>query len=234
MLRNAKQPPERQEKIVTSQAAPIPDTAPIEKLGDIRFRALLGAQQWALLPPAVQQRFSKRVAGGRTVVYKGKVTAIAFSRTGFALAHLLRLIGSPLPISRATGNPSVVSVTEDAASGGQFWTRLYVRERGFPQVIHSVKRFAGPTGLEEAVGFGIVMALRLSVVDGALVFSSADYALCIGHCRISLPKWITPGALTVTHEEIDAATFRFTLTLRHTVFGTLVHQEAVYSEETPA
>ncbi len=233
MLRNAKQPPERQEKIVTSQAAPIPDTAPIEKLGDIRFRALLGAQQWALLPPAVQQRFSKRVAGGRTVVYKGKVTATAFSRAGFALAHLLRLIGSPLPISRATGNPSVVSVTEDAASGGQFWTRLYVRERGFPQVIHSVKRFAGPTGLEEAVGFGIVMALRLSVVDGALVFSSADYALCIGHCRISLPKWITPGALTVTHEEIDATTFRFTLTLRHTFFGTLVRQEATYSEETP-
>ncbi len=234
MMRNAKQTQERQEQVVTSPMGPFPGTAPIEKLGDIRFRALLGVQQWALLPPAVQQRFSKRVAGGRTVVYKGKVTAIAFTRPGFALAHLLRFIGSPLPISRATGNPSVVTVTEDAASGGQFWTRLYVRERGFPQVIHSVKRFAGPTGLEEAVGFGIVMALRLSVVDGALVFSSADYALCIGRCRISLPKWITPGSLTVTHEEIDATTFRFTLTLRHPVFGLLVHQEAVYSEETPA
>ncbi len=234
MLRNAKQTQEQQEQVVMSQAAPVPGTASIEKLGDIRFRALLGAQQWALLPPAVRQRFSKRVAGGRTVVYKGKVTAIAFNRAGFALAHLMRLIGSPLPISRATGNPSVVTVTEDAASGGQFWTRLYVRERGFPQVIHSVKRFAGPTGLEEAVGFGIVMALRLSVVDGALVFSSADYALRIGRSRISLPKWITPGSLTVTHEEIDATTFRFTLTLRHTVFGILVHQEAIYSEEAPA
>ena len=56
----------------------------------------------------------------------------------------------------------------------------------------------------------------------------------MGRCRISLPKWITPGSLRVTHEEIDATTFRFTLTLRHPVLGILVHQEAVYSEETSA
>ncbi|MEZ5899170.1 MAG: DUF4166 domain-containing protein [Hyphomicrobiaceae bacterium] len=233
MLRNAEQ---RQALSlhISSLASPaaISET---EDLGDIRFRALLGAKQWNMLPTAVQRRFSKRVAAGRTVIYKGTVTTISFSRVGYVFAHALRIIGSPLPLSRAVGQPTVVTVTEDAASGGQFWTRLFVRDRGFPQVIHSVKRFAGPTGLEEAVGFGLVMALRLSVSSqGALVFTSEGYALRIGRVRLGLPSAFTPGALTVTHQEIDATTFRFTLTLAHAVLGTLVHQEAVYDEEAPS
>ncbi|MCB1484919.1 MAG: DUF4166 domain-containing protein [Hyphomicrobiaceae bacterium] len=233
MQRNAEQ---RQDLNPQNSPLASPPRAPeTESLGDIRFRALLGAKQWNMLPPAVQRRFSKRVAAGRTVVYKGTVTSISFSRVGYVFAQVLRIIGSPLPLSRAAGQPTVVTVTEDAASGGQFWTRLFVRERGFPQVIHSVKRFAGPTGLEEAVGFGLVMALRLSVSSqGALVFTSAGYALRIGRFRLGLPSAFTPGSLTVTHQEIDATTFRFTLTLAHVVLGTLVHQEAVYNEEAPA
>jgi hypothetical protein len=108
---------------------------------------------------------------------------------------------------------------------------MYVRDRGFPQVVHSVKRFSGPTGLEEAIGAGLVMALRLTVESGALVFRSAGYAFRAGPWRLGLPAFLMPGQLTVTHEEISATTFRFTLTLTHAWFGTLVHQEAVYEEE---
>ena len=64
------------------------------------------------------------------------------SAPGFLLAQLARLFGGPLPISRAAGLESVVTVTEDLATGGQVWTRLYARRNGFPQIIHSSKRFA--------------------------------------------------------------------------------------------
>lgn len=201
-----------------------------ETLCDLRFRALLGAEAWLRLPAAVRRRFSKRIADGGTAVYRGRVTALFMSRAGTVLAQLLRVAGAPLPLSPLAGHASVVAVTEDKASGGQVWSRLFVRESGFPQVIHSVKRFAGPTGLEEAIGFGIVMALTLSAEPNGLYFRSAGYALEIGLGRLPIPAFLTPGALTVSHENVSDTTFLFTLTLVHPRFGTLIRQDVLYEE----
>ena len=199
-------------------------------IGDLRFRALLSGSAWASLPQSVRKRFSKRLCDGASAVYAGRVTAIEISNPGRILAQCLRLIGAPLPLSCKPGAASVVTVTEDAASGGQNWTRLFARKPGFPQIIHSVKRFSGPTGLEEYVGFGISMALTSSVEDGTLVFRSSRYCLAFRNWRIPLPRWICPGDLTVAHKEVTPTSFLFTLHLEHKVFGRLVHQEALYDE----
>src|SRR6266403_926969 len=180
-------------------------------LDDNRFHALLSDADWGRLPLAIWRRFSKRHADGKTVVYVGEVEEAYFNRIGWWLAQLARLVGGPLPTGAETSVPMVVAVTEDAASGGQIWTRICARKRGFPQVIHSAKRFAGPTGLEEYIGFGVAMALRICVADQALHFHSTGYSLQIGRLRLSLPEWLTPGDLTVTHSDLGDAKFRFTL-----------------------
>ena len=199
-------------------------------LDDGRFRALLAADDWGRLPLAIWRRFSKRLPGGGTIVYVGEVEESRHSRIGWWIAQLVRAIGGPLPTGTETRVPMVVTVTEDAASGGQIWTRICARSRGFPQVIHSAKRFAGPTGLEEYVGFGISMALRLRVEDAALLFESAGYSLSFGRLRLALPEWLTPGALTVTHFDLGGGAFRFTLGVVHPRWGELVHQSAVFRE----
>jgi len=201
-------------------------------LDDHRFRSLLPDDEWGRLPIAVWRRFSKRLAGGKTVVYVGEVEESFHSRAGWWLALATRLIGGPLPTGTETGVPMIVTVTEDAASGGQVWTRICARSNGFPQVIHSAKRFAGPTGLEEYIGCGISMALRLSVEDEGLYFRSAGYFLCLGPLRLPIPESITPGALTVSHTDLGGGTFRFTLDVVHSRLGPLLRQSALFREAT--
>ena len=152
---------------------------------DLRFRALLADEDWGRLPLATWRRFSKRLADGKTAVYVGEVVEVRFSRIGWWLAQLARLIGGPLPTCGDTNVPSIVTVTEDAATGGQVWTRIYARRNGFPQVIHSSKRFSGPTGLEEYVGFGVSMALRMLVDGRALQFRSAGYFVQVGRLEVA-------------------------------------------------
>ncbi|GAB2185892.1 DUF4166 domain-containing protein [Roseibium sp. LAB1] len=199
--------------------------------GDRRFRDLLGEAAWHRLPAAVRHRFGKRLSGGASVVYQGLVVSMRMNLAGSILAQLARLIGGPLPHDRSSLNqPAVVSVTEDIASDGQFWIRQYGRASGFPQVIHSSKRFEGPTGIEEYIGAGIGMALRVSALADGLIFESDHYFLQAGQWRLRLPAWLRPGALTITHRDLGQDRFLFTLSLKSRVFGELVHQDALFHD----
>lgn len=199
------------------------------ELADLRFRALLPAEDWAALPLAVRRRFSKRMKGGATVVYRGEVVAVEAHPMGRLLAQAARLIGGPLPLVFKPG-AAVVAVTEDAVGRGQVWSRMYVRKTGFPQVIHSAKRFAGPTGLEEHVGGGVGMALTVAAQEGALVFRSAFYFATVLGLRLRLPRWTEPGALTITHCDLGEGRFAFTLALDHPLLGRLLGQDAVFHD----
>ena len=208
-----------------------PAAAPdVSEFGDPRFRALLPEAQWASLPLAIRRRFSKRLANGATAVYAGEVLETWMSRCGWLLAQAVRAIGGPLPLTRSRHVPAVVTVTEDRAMRGQVWMRLYGRRGGFPQVIHSCKRFAGPTGLEEYVGCGVGMTLTVDAREGALIFRSKDYFFELFGRRLMLPKWLSPGAVLVTHAELPDGRFSFTLQLIHPRFGVLIRQMAMFRE----
>lgn len=144
---------------------------------------------------------------------------------------MARLIGSPLPLGHDVSGTSVVTVLEAPDMSGQVWSRSYARAGKFPQVVHSAKRFTGPTGLEEYVGLGIVMRLRVSVEQGVLVFRSAGYAIEIAGRALALPRWLWPGDCVVCHRDDGGGRFTFTLALDHPLAGRLVCQEARYSDE---
>src|SRR5262249_42782719 len=143
------------------------------------------------------------------ITYAGQIVESRHSRIGWLAAQACRLIGAPLPLDDRIGAPAVVAVIEDGAAGGQFWTRLYGRPHGSPQVIHSSKRFAGPTGLEEYLGLGLGVALTLSADHEALRFHSDHYFLAIGPWRLRLPDWLSPGRLTITHRDQGDGWFAF-------------------------
>jgi hypothetical protein len=127
---------------------------------------------------------------------------------------------------------AVVSVTEDGTSGGQVWTRVYARRRGFPQVIHSAKRFSGPTGLEEYLGGGIGIALTVTALADGIRFTSDHYYLQLGRGRLRWPRGLAPGRLTIDHRDGGGGAFTFTLALHHPVLGEVMHQHSRFHDQT--
>jgi hypothetical protein len=202
-------------------AAPVGNAAP--------FRALLGAQ-WDDLPQAVQRRFARHLTANASIAYRGEVMTCQISRAGWWLAQAARLIGAPLPLGEDAGIAATVSVTGDVDGASQHWTRQYGRLGRGPQVIHSTKRFAGPTGIEEYLGYGLGIALNLRVIDGALLFESDHMFLTIAGIRLRFPAWLTPGQLTVGHRDMGGGRFAFTLDLIHARFGPLLHQVALFAD----
>lgn len=198
---------------------------------DDRFEKLLGKTNWLKLPAPIRKRFGKKFKQGQSVAYQGVITDMKMSRFGWAFAHAARLIGAPLPFERnSIHQPAVVIVTEDQETNGQFWIRQYGREKGFPQIVHSSKRFAGPTGLEEYIGYGIGMALKLEASPHALFFKSENYFLQLFGKRVRLPGWLVPINLTIGHHELGDNRFAFTLELESSIFGKMISQDAVFED----
>ena len=187
---------------------------------------------WASLPAAIRRRFSKRLAGGahrrlcrrsagnldepRRLVARAGGAADRRPAADRRAARMCRA-SSPSPRTRA--------------SGGQIWTRLYARRSGFPQVIHSAKRFAGPTGLEEYVGRGVGMSLTVVCARGRAdlpqqgLFPAAASA-AVSSCRAGS----RPARIYVTHAELPDGKFSFTLQVIHPRFGLLIRQMAIFRE----
>jgi hypothetical protein len=201
-----------------------------QPLYDLRFRALVDSSAWDRLPEQVKRRFTKRLSGPAVALYRGLVVQMHVSRIGWLLAQICRLFGAPLPLCRTAGVAALVSVSEDASSGGQCWTRIYARPRRFPQVIHSAKRFAGPTGLEEYLGRGLGMALSVESLEDGIAFVSDHYFMQIARLRIRLPAWMAPGTTRVVHRQIAGSSFLFELELTHPRAGRLFHQQVLFED----
>ena len=210
-------------------AAPVAREAG-DRLTDDRFRRLVPRADWDALPADVRRRFSKRLCGTAVATYSGEIIWTRLSRIGWLLAQFCRLIGAPLPTNASGPMPAAVTVSEDRTSGGQCWTRLYGRTHGHPQVIHSAKSFAGPTGLEEHIGGGFGMALRVRAEADALIFVSDHYFWQHGRLRFRLPRWLAPGVTVVTHQHLGSGRFAFDLKVTHPAFGELLSQHWVFRD----
>ena len=200
-------------------------------LQDLRFSALVGREAWQALRPAIRKRFSRHVGATDSVVYHGMIIETRMSKAGWCFSQLARLIGAPLPLERGNvGQTAVVTVTEARGGIGQLWTRLYTRRKGFPQVIHSMKSFAGPSGLREQVGGGVGMNLKMEARGQELRFISSQYFWKLGRLEIPLPRLAAPGELRVIHRDLGEGSFAFILSLNHPVLGELLYQRADFED----
>lgn len=201
---------------------PATDTAP-------DFARLVGHAGWWRLAPDIRRRFSEKPAVATPIRYHGVMQQVWCSPGGYLLAQACRLLGTPFAPWNGRDVPVAIRLHQ-AADGGITWERVYHYPRRRVRV-WSTKRLAEDGGLLECVGFGLGMRLAVFEVGGALHFMSLRYFWRVGRWLIGLPALLTPGVAHVIHEDLGQGRFRFTMSIRHRLLGTLFRQSGVFQRE---
>jgi hypothetical protein len=206
-------------------AAPTATPAPLD------LAALVGAAGWARLPEAVQRRFA---AAHADTVYRGHMD-LACSRIGRVVAVLSAVFGGPLTGRNAQQVPTTVQVRGNGR-GGVVWERRFQRDaddgHDAPErVVRSTKEIdTDGITLRERTDGGLSMALRVFEEDGELVFESQRYFFALGRWRLPVPALLSPGVCRVSHRDLGAGRFRFTLAMTHPLWGQTFHQTGVFAD----
>ncbi len=204
-----------------------PPAAPVHTALDLP--ALVGAAGWAHLPAAVQHRFSVAHAD---VTYEGHMD-LRCSWIGHIYAALARVLGGPLAHMNTCAVPTTVRVS-DNGRGGVIWERCFhTGSVGQDRFVRSTKELGADGGLLERTVGGLSMSLDVFEEAGALVFQSRRFWLVWGRLRLPVPALLTPGTCRVTHTDLGAGLFRFTLSMVHPLWGETFHQTGVFADPTP-
>lgn len=197
---------------------------------DLTFRRLLGETAWKRLNPCVRARFAVKPDCGEDFVFAGVMEVVRRSRYGWLVAHICRLIGSPVVPQAGRDVATVVRIYGDSRGDGIVWERRYAFPGRRPVVVFSTKRADPPAGLLECASRGFAMRLRLFERDGAMHFASVGYCIDIGRWRLPIPHLLTPGEAHVVHSDEGGGWFRFTMSFRHRLFGETYFQHGRFRQ----
>ncbi|KKJ77164.1 hypothetical protein WH95_08850 [Kiloniella litopenaei] len=203
---------------------PVPDP--------LHIRSLLGDAAWQRLKPAIRKRFGCDAQPGKAHLYRGKMKRVEASLVGLLMAHTARLIGSPMAWSRGVDVPcDVITFDDPDRKRGIVWERHYYFAPDKQQIARTTKLVSETEGLLECFGKHFGMKLKLEEADGALHFISTKFYLQLFGKRLSLPDFLSPGTLHVTHRDLGDNWFQFVLEVDHPVLGQLAFQDGYFKEE---
>lgn len=194
------------------------------------FRRLIGEKGWNELSAQIRSRFASSLGRGQSKHYAGTID-VQRSTAGFLWGLAAKVFGSPL-ISRAGNDiPIDVCVFHDPQRGGETWDRRYSFPQGTPITVRSTKKWDPGNGLLECVEGGVGMELRVFEESGTLNFQSERYFFELGPWKVPIPHFFTPGTLLVTHKDEGENLFRFTLQIRHRIWGNTFFQTGVFRQK---
>lgn len=186
---------------------------------------------WGELHPAIQKRFARDPSESEHIFYRGKMETIERSRAGKWFAFLTTYIGNPLTPYNGTDVPMDVVLHRQHGKSGIFWRRTYYYPSRKPYTVSSAKCETAAGEMQECVGGGFGMALKVYVEGGNLHFRSTRYFWRLANMRFTLPHLLTPGETHVVHEEVGEGWFRFTISMDHPRLGRTFYQTGLFKEQ---
>ncbi len=195
------------------------------------LRTALGAQ-WQHLHPDIRARFTLAPGASRQS-FSGVMREIRRSPIGYLIAQLIAFVRI-LPAAHARNVPFEFNLSP-APAAGWIKQRLYHFHQGRFE-FRSVMRIARNGELIEQFPCGLGMKIKLAAEGNQgdkLVFRDDGYFLRLGTrgaLRLPLPRWLTVGRFTLTHQNIDHDNFTVEISLDHPWLGQLFYQAGSFKQ----
>lgn len=182
----------------------------------------LGGTQWQALHHDIIQRFTLAKQSTR-LRYIGVVNWVYCSPIGKLIAKFLKPL-ELLPDQCARDTQFEFVINHQAEKINK--QRRYFINSNTAFTFRSL--FASQPELHEEFKAGLGMKLKLSVVQGDLLFQDQGYFWRIGSWRIPIPRWCSIGKFELLHHNINSLYFQVIIRISHPIFGVLFYQRGKF------
>lgn len=175
--------------------------------------------QWELLDNIVKHHYEMAPGIASDMTIHGSMDQVFHSNIAKLFLLPGRVFGALIPY-RGNNIPTVVKnwTTSDNLKA-MFWHRT-MQFPGKPLTeFKSRMEYAGGDEIIEYVKFGLGIRMRMSIDDGALVFTSSGYVWDLGLIRIPIPTWAILGDAQISERAVSEKEFHMDFKMVHPLFG---------------
>ncbi len=186
------------------------------------IRSHLGETQWQDLSQDIAQRFTM-AAHSQRLRYIGVVNWVYCSPIGKLIAKALKPFELlPEQCARETQFEFVIDHQGNEIKKRR---RYFLGEKS---AFTFRSLFANQPTLHEEFKAGLGMKLKLSVLNGDLLFQDQGYFWRIGKWQIPIPRWCSIGKFELLHHNIDTHYFQVIIRISHPILGVLFYQRGKF------
>lgn len=198
-----------------------------EKPMSIMQKAL--GEQWDLLDNIVKQHYEMAPGTTADVTIHGRMDQVFHSNIAKLFLLPGRIFGALVPYRGRDIPTEVKNWTKEDNLKAMFWHRtLQFPDKPLTE-FKSRMEYAGGDEIIEYVKYGLGIRMRMSVNEGALVFTSYGYVWDIGLARIPIPTWAILGNAQIIERALSDKEFYIDFNMVHPLYGRTFGYSGVFS-----
>ncbi len=203
-----------------------------EKSLSIMQKAL--GEQWDLLDNIVKRHYEMAPGIPSDMTIHGSMDQVFHSNIAKLFMLPGRVFGALVPYRGIDIPTEVKNWTKGDNRKAMFWHRT-LQFPGKPLTeFKSRMEYAGGDEIIEYVKYGLGLCMRMSVNDGALVFTSSGYVWDIGLARIPIPTWAILGDAQIIERAVSDKEFYIDFNMVHPLFGQTFSYSGTFSMQEPS
>jgi hypothetical protein len=190
-------------------------------------------EDWNQLDDIVKRHYAMAPGTDCNMTIHGRMDRVSHSNIAKLFLLPGRIFGALVPYRGNDIPTEVKNWTKEDNFKSMFWHRtLQFPNRPITE-FRSRMEYVGKNEIIEYVRFGLGIRMRMSVDDGALVFTSAGYVWDFASVRIPIPTWAILGHAQIIEKAISQEEFYINFAMIHPIFGKTFGYSGTFSIQEP-